>query len=731
MAAGVTDPVVVPVLHDIGEPTDQEQYLLELINKVRDNPAGEGARLVAETNPDVLPNYEYYGLNLQLPTLLAEFALLSKSPPLAPNKFLIKAARDHSQWMLGAQLQLHEEDLPGGRIESVEDRFKRQGYLLQSTPPGPDPGAGGENIYAYGVELDELRAAFEADWGFNDAGQSDHGMQTGRPHRVVSHSGMFREVGVGIVNGLHETPLAQCTDTSLLPVGPMLVTEEYARTFGATNVPFVTGVAWYDFDGNGFYTPGEGIGGVSVSVTGAAESAVTSKSGAYAIPRAVTGNSQPVTVTFSGLGFSLASAATLTNKQNVKVDLKPAYTPPTPAGAATVARGVPATFTFPTVPGATGYTLAVGTKAAAPAWDGSSFTKAAVDTAGAVYTTIDPTVATTTPGSSWHLAHPYDPQCQIIRPQTVLLTPQFLCTSGTKLNFKSRLRGARNGQTAKVQVSWDGGVNWKTEDFQRGFLTGNGETAFRAWPVNLGAYAGKLIRVRFAYTGAASGSYAVGATPADGGSSAYGWFVDDVSFATVGGAPTTHEVTLTDKGAVSGGSFTYTPTATGSQQLYVRPVISGKNWPYSPPLEITVVEPTGYLAAAVARETAAGLPAGTFSANPAADADGDGLPNLVEYALKLNLAGNNSNARPLIQTATPPAGKGEVTWQRDTTVAGVSLTIQASLDGTHWFTPGQAGAPAGLGLADAVTTAGSIETHRSSAFHQGNTLLFRLKATAQ
>ncbi len=705
-------------LHDVGEPTDAEQYTIELINRARDNAVAEASRLSASTDPDVLPNYESYALDKAY--MVAEMTPLPKAPPLAPNKNLTKSARDHSQWMLNTQSQYHEEDLATGGYESLQDRFKRQGYLIVSTPPGPDPGRLAENIYAYGVSLDEIRAAFEADWGYNTQGQMDHGMQTGRGHRVNTHEVLYREVGVGIVEGIKENITTEAA------VGSMLATEDYGRTYNSANKPFVTGVAYYDYDGDGFYTPGEGIGGVTVNVTGSTEYAVTSKSGAYAVTRDVTGNSEAATVSFSGLSVSQSTAVTISNKQNVKTDLKPVYTPPKPAGAATVVRGVPATFTYPTVPGATGYTLAVGTKAAASTFDCGSYTKATVDTAGSSYSTLDTTVASTSPGTSWHLAHPYDATVQIIRPQTIRLTPQYLCSAGTKLTYKSRMRGARLGQAGKVQVSWDGGTYWKTVDFVRGFASGNGDTTFTSRTVDLGAYSGKMIQVRFAYTGASTGNFASGT------SSLYGWFIDDVAFATSGGSPTTHEVTLTDKGAVSGGSFTWTPTTAGVQQLCVRPVISGKNWPYSAPLEVTVTEPAGYQAAVVTKEATLGLTAGTLSLNPNDDYDKDGLPNLVEYAFGLNPAANNSSTRLLTPAAATTAGKCEVTYSKDKSITGVTLVVQASKDGTNWYTPGQAGAPAGMQLTDTVSsTAGNIETHKASAYHLGKPLFFRVKVTQQ
>ena len=50
-------------------------------------------------------------------------------------------------------------------------------------------------------------------------------------------------------------------------VGPLLVTHAMA-TSSDYNQPFITGVAYFDTDGDGFYDEGEGIGGITVKVDG-------------------------------------------------------------------------------------------------------------------------------------------------------------------------------------------------------------------------------------------------------------------------------------------------------------------------------------------------------------------------------------------------------------------------------------------------------------------------------
>src|ERR1051325_1441533 len=50
-------------LYSIGDPTNEEQYYLELINRARANPTAEGVRLALTTDPNVLSAYSAFGVN--------------------------------------------------------------------------------------------------------------------------------------------------------------------------------------------------------------------------------------------------------------------------------------------------------------------------------------------------------------------------------------------------------------------------------------------------------------------------------------------------------------------------------------------------------------------------------------------------------------------------------------------------------------------------------------------
>jgi hypothetical protein len=296
-------------LYSIGNPTNEEQFYLELINRARANPPAEGLRLATTTDPNVLGAYVSFGVNLVL--MQAQFALIPSAPPLSMNATLTTAARAHSQNMLQNNYQGHNG--PDGSLTT-----RLQGYIA-----GANGYSLGENVYAYSKSVWYGHAGFEVDWGGSAA---TGGMQSPPGHRVNIHSTGFREVGIGVVLGSNGG------------VGPQLVTQDFGSLGG--QLPFVTGVVYRDLNSNGFYDPGEGVGGVTITVSNADSDAVTASSGGYSVPVPGSGN---YTVTFSG-GSAPANQknVSVVNAQNVKADYvvtgsaTPTPTPP-PTSAATLA----------------------------------------------------------------------------------------------------------------------------------------------------------------------------------------------------------------------------------------------------------------------------------------------------------------------------------------------------------------------------------------------------------
>ena len=274
-------------LWSIGDPTPEEQLYLELMNRARATPSAEGQRLRDTTDPDVVGAYNYFGVDRNL--MYLQFQALAPAPPLSMNPKLLAAARSHSQDMSARQYQDHtgsDGSTPGSRATA-------QGYSWQTLA---------ENVSAYSKQVFFGHASFEVDWGYGLGG-----MQTPPGHRVNAHNPVYREVGVGVVDITGKT------------VGPQLVTEDLATTF--SSMPFITGVIYSDRNGNQFYDIGEGITGVTVTVSGSAWYAVSASAGGYSVP--VPGDGI-YTVTFSGGGVATRQqTVTVAGSQNAKLDYLP------------------------------------------------------------------------------------------------------------------------------------------------------------------------------------------------------------------------------------------------------------------------------------------------------------------------------------------------------------------------------------------------------------------------
>jgi len=121
--------------YSIGEPTNDEQYYLELVNRARANPTAEGLRLATTTDTQVQSAYASFGVNLVL--MQAQFALIPAQPPLSMNAVLSTAARAHSQNMLQNNYQGHSG--PDGSLST----------RLQSYTSGANGWSIGENVYSY------------------------------------------------------------------------------------------------------------------------------------------------------------------------------------------------------------------------------------------------------------------------------------------------------------------------------------------------------------------------------------------------------------------------------------------------------------------------------------------------------------------------------------------------------------------------------------------------------
>lgn len=274
-----------------------EQYMLELINRARANPAAEAARLGID-------------LNAGLP---AGTISAAAKQPLAFNAALADAAEDHSAWMLNTDTFSHTGS--GGSAPGA--RMKAAGYQFTGS------WSWGENIAissGSGMAIATATVDRQENGLFNSAGHRENLLGAG-----------FREVGIGITSGDYHGAAAVTT------------TQDFARS---GSLPFLTGVAFADRDGDRFYDPGEGLGGISVdarSSTGAVTHTTTWEAGGYQM--ALPAGSYTLTFSGGGLEQPVVRQATL-GSLNVKVDLiddghtSPTPTPtPTPSGLVLVGTG--------------------------------------------------------------------------------------------------------------------------------------------------------------------------------------------------------------------------------------------------------------------------------------------------------------------------------------------------------------------------------------------------------
>ncbi|MCX7930620.1 MAG: CAP domain-containing protein [Chlorobi bacterium] len=313
-------------LYSHGDPTPEEQLLLEYINRARANPPAEGDRLATTTDPDVVQSYQYFSIDRN--QVRSQFQSYPARPPLAFHPRLIQAARGHSQDMQRNDFQDHigsDGSTPGQRLQ-------RAGYTAS---------AYGENVFAYANSMWHAHCGFNVDWG------ADNQQTLGHRRNIMNFDGqtIYTEIGIGVVQD--NNPSTR--------VGPYIVTQN----FGRGSDTYIVGVVYRDRNGNGFYDIGEGLAGVTITPSRGNYYAITSTSGGYAIP--VTGLTGSITLTAQGGGIVASKAVTLSGA-NVKVDftqdVAPVPLPLTPDYAAVV-RDTTVHFIWRSIPQAQRYHLQV------------------------------------------------------------------------------------------------------------------------------------------------------------------------------------------------------------------------------------------------------------------------------------------------------------------------------------------------------------------------------------
>jgi len=251
--------------------TAAEQMMVELLNRARLDPLGEAARFgLGDLNDGLAPG-----------TITA-----APKQALAPNALLAAAAAGHSRWMLEQDIFSHT----GAGGSSPTERMQDAGFTLDA------PWRTGENIAFWGTTgtVDADAAIFTHHEGlFLSAG-----------HRTNILQDDFREIGIGQELGSFTTQ-GSTFNASML-------TQNFARSGSAV---FVTGVIYDDTDGDGFYSIGEGRGGLGIAAGG--QGGVAQSAGGYALALAPGG----MTEVRLGSGPDTVTVAVDLSAGNAKLDL--------------------------------------------------------------------------------------------------------------------------------------------------------------------------------------------------------------------------------------------------------------------------------------------------------------------------------------------------------------------------------------------------------------------------
>jgi hypothetical protein len=292
-------------------PTADEQYMLELVNRFRAAPREELGLLTTSLGQPARSQdgptdsaLRFFGTSG--PVLASQFSTLTPAPPLAWNSALYLAAERHNGQMIAFDEQSHQ--LPGE--PGLGDRATLAGYTNWSSL--------GENVFAFARSVFHGHTGFVLDWG-----DTPTGIQQPPGHRDAMLSPSYREIGIRIT----DVGFRQGKQT-----GPLVISQEFGRRFTQGDA-FLLGVVYGDTSSDG-YTPGEGFGGVSVSIASELSPAlapvITTTMSAGGWQAQVPPGTYSVTFSGAGFGSPVTYRNVVVGTQNVKLDAVKGVTPPEP-----------------------------------------------------------------------------------------------------------------------------------------------------------------------------------------------------------------------------------------------------------------------------------------------------------------------------------------------------------------------------------------------------------------
>lgn len=242
------------------DPTAEQQYMLELLNRMRMAPAAELDKLVNLVDANtwdslksdhltVASALNFYGVNAT--ELTSQWSTLTSAPPLAWNDSLAAASVSYSNLMVNTDTQAHGLD-----GLTVGQRIVNAGYSSAW-------GDSAQTLFATAADVTHAHTALAIDWGPD--GGSGTGIQPGATHRAALMDPLFKEIGIGF-----QTVSIPISNVEV--AGPIAVTQHLANHLTSNGVSIIsdailTGSIYNDsLLDDDFYTPGEGIGGALVFV---------------------------------------------------------------------------------------------------------------------------------------------------------------------------------------------------------------------------------------------------------------------------------------------------------------------------------------------------------------------------------------------------------------------------------------------------------------------------------
>lgn len=307
-------------------PTNEEQLMVEMVNRMRSNPQAELAKLVnINTTPTIFwgnpkssdssTNNALSFFNVNATTLYNQWQLLTPAPPVAWNENLAVSSQTYSNLMITLDEQAHDLDehkFPNGDIDLI-GRVEASGYTFVNRPNHDDDDLAGESIFAFANNVFHGHAAFAIDWGTNPPS----GIQNPPGHRDLIMDARMREIGISVIT----------ENNGATQVGPRVITQHYA--VDDDDNPYITGVIYRENDNDDFYSIGEGLGGITVVATdlgsGQKFTTTTYGSGGYNLSLP-SGRSYDLTASGPGLGQFTATGLFL-GTDNVKYDFITTSTP--------------------------------------------------------------------------------------------------------------------------------------------------------------------------------------------------------------------------------------------------------------------------------------------------------------------------------------------------------------------------------------------------------------------